>query len=156
MSTSYFCLLWSTFPIQILGKLCVKMRAKKSRILQELFKTKSNIEEGFIWRGKTRICKNLYILDWRKGHHGHLLHPQLWLGLSPSLASGLVIWYKYIYQRQIWWYLIIKQVRMKLYEEDSDGLQLVPGSQGMNVPSACSIVIIAGFRLIHTQTGILG
>ena len=41
---------------------------------------------------------------------------------------------------------------MKLADEDSEkGLQLVSGSQGMNVPSACTIVIIAGFRLIHTQ-----
>ena len=42
---------------------------------------------------------------------------------------------------------------MKLADEDSEnGLQLVPESQGMNVPSACTIVIIAGFRLIHTKT----
>ena len=41
---------------------------------------------------------------------------------------------------------------MNLADEDSvNGLLFVPGSQGMNVPSACSIVIIAGFRLIHTQ-----
>ena len=41
---------------------------------------------------------------------------------------------------------------MKLADEDSEkGLQFVPGSQGMNVPNACTIVIIAGFRLIHTQ-----
>ena len=42
---------------------------------------------------------------------------------------------------------------MRLADEDSDNdLQLVPGSQGMDVPSACTIVIIAGFRSIHTQT----
>ena len=45
---------------------------------------------------------------------------------------------------------------MKLADEDSEkGLQLVSGSQGMNVPSACTIVIVAGFRLIHTQTSII-
>ena len=42
---------------------------------------------------------------------------------------------------------------MRLADEDSkNGHQLVPGSQGMNVPSACTIVIIAGFRLMHTKT----
>ena len=42
---------------------------------------------------------------------------------------------------------------MKLADADSEeGLQLVSGSQGMDVPSACTIVIIAGFRSIHTQT----
>ena len=47
--------------------------------------------------------------------------------------------------------LIDNQVRMKLADEDSEeSIQLVPGSQGMNVPSACTIVIIAGFRLTHT------
>ena len=46
----------------------------------------------------------------------------------------------------------IKQVRMRLADEQSEkGVQLDPGSHGMNVPSACTIVIIAGFRLIHTQ-----
>ena len=41
------------------------------------------------------------------------------------------------------------QVIMNLAGENSEkGLQLVPGSQGMNVPSACTIVIIAGFRFI--------
>ena len=45
---------------------------------------------------------------------------------------------------------------MRLADEDSErGLQIVSGSQGMDVPSACSIVIIAGFRLIHTQTRIV-
>ena len=45
---------------------------------------------------------------------------------------------------------------MRLADEDSEnGLQLVTGSQGMNVPSSCTIVIITGFRLIHTQTRIL-
>ena len=45
---------------------------------------------------------------------------------------------------------------MRLADEDSeDDLKLVPGSQGISVPSACTIVIIAGFRLIHTQTRIV-
>ena len=45
---------------------------------------------------------------------------------------------------------------MRLTDEDSEnGPQLIPGSHGMNVPSACTIVIIAGFRLIHTQTRIV-
>ena len=45
---------------------------------------------------------------------------------------------------------------MKLADEDSDkSVHLVPGSHGMNVPSACTIVIIAGFRLIHTKTSIV-
>ena len=49
-----------------------------------------------------------------------------------------------------------KQVRMRLADEDSEnGLQPVPGSHGMNVPTACTIVIIAGFRLIHIQTRII-
>ena len=30
------------------------------------------------------------------------------------------------------------------YEEPGEGLKLVPGTQGMDVPSACTIVIIAG------------
>ena len=48
-----------------------------------------------------------------------------------------------------------KQVRMRLADDDSEnGLQPVPGSQGMNVPTACTIVIIAGFILKHTQTRI--
>ena len=33
---------------------------------------------------------------------------------------------------------------MKLDNNTGKGLQLVPGSHGMNVPSACTIVIIAG------------
>ena len=43
---------------------------------------------------------------------------------------------------------------MRLADEDSEnGLQLVPGSHGMNVPSACTIVIIAGFRFqINTHS----
>ena len=45
------------------------------------------------------------------------------------------------------------QVRMRLDDVDSDNdLHLVPGSQGMNVPSACTIVIIAGCRLTQIQT----
>ena len=45
---------------------------------------------------------------------------------------------------------------MRLADEDSENdLHLVPGSHGMNVPSACTIVIIAGFRFIHTQTRIV-
>ena len=37
------------------------------------------------------------------------------------------------------------KVRMRLDDEDSeDGLKLVSGSYGMDVPSACTIVIIAG------------
>ena len=40
---------------------------------------------------------------------------------------------------------------MRLADEDPDNrLQLVPGSHGMNVASACSIVIIAGFRLANS------
>ena len=50
----------------------------------------------------------------------------------------------------------IQQVRMRLADEDSDkGLQLDPGSHGMNVPSACTIVIIAGFRLTHNKKRIV-
>ena len=38
-----------------------------------------------------------------------------------------------------------KQVWMRLDDEDKrKGLQLVPESYGMDVPSACTIVIIAG------------
>ena len=45
---------------------------------------------------------------------------------------------------------------MRLADRDSEnGLQPVPGSHGMNVPTACTIVIIAGFRLIHIQTRIV-
>ena len=45
------------------------------------------------------------------------------------------------------------QVRMRLDDVDSDNdLHLVPGSQEMNVPSACTIVIIAGCRLTQIQT----
>ena len=42
---------------------------------------------------------------------------------------------------------------MRLDDEDSaeNGLLLIPGSHGMNVPSACTIVFIAGCILIHTQ-----
>ena len=37
------------------------------------------------------------------------------------------------------------QVRLRLDDEDTGiGLQLVPGSFGMDVPNACTIVIIAG------------
>ena len=39
---------------------------------------------------------------------------------------------------------------MRLADEDPENeLKLVPGSQGMDVPSACSIVIIAGSSLTH-------
>ena len=42
---------------------------------------------------------------------------------------------------------------MNLAIEDSENDNLfVPGSNGMNVPSACTIVIIAGFNFIQTQT----
>ena len=45
---------------------------------------------------------------------------------------------------------------MRLADEDLENiLQPVPGSHGMNVPSSCTIVIIAGFRLTHTQTRIV-
>ena len=41
---------------------------------------------------------------------------------------------------------------MRLDDEDSvDGLQLVPGTYGMNVPSACTIVIIAGKGNLKTD-----
>ena len=44
-------------------------------------------------------------------------------------------------------YQTFKQVRMRLVDEDSENdLHLVPGSHGMNVPSACIVVIIAGCR----------
>ena len=37
---------------------------------------------------------------------------------------------------------------MRLADEDSENsLQLVPGSHGMNVPSSCTIVIIAGLKI---------
>ena len=37
------------------------------------------------------------------------------------------------------------KVRMRLDDEDKEnGLQLVPETYGMDVPSACTIVIIAG------------
>ena len=40
---------------------------------------------------------------------------------------------------------------MKLDDEDSgDGLKLVSGAHGMDVPSACTIVIIAGH--LNTET----
>ena len=40
-----------------------------------------------------------------------------------------------------------KQVRMKLDNEDTGkGLKLVPETYGMNVPSSCTIVIIAGTK----------
>ena len=42
---------------------------------------------------------------------------------------------------------------MRLRDEEPEKvLDLVPGSHGMNVPSDCTIVIIAGFNSIHTQT----
>ena len=45
---------------------------------------------------------------------------------------------------------------MILDNEDSEnGRVFVPGSHGMNVPSACTIVIIAGCRLIYIQARIL-
>ena len=48
------------------------------------------------------------------------------------------------------------QVTMKLADEESErGLQLVSGSQGMNVPSACTIVIIAGFRFKIKQHALI-
>ena len=45
---------------------------------------------------------------------------------------------------------------MRLVDEDSaDDLMFVPGTRGMNVPTACTIVIIAGSRLTHnTDTNI--
>ena len=47
---------------------------------------------------------------------------------------------------------VIKKVRMRLADEESEkGLKIDPGSHGMNVPSACTIVIIAGFRLTHNE-----
>ena len=36
------------------------------------------------------------------------------------------------------------QVRMRLDDEDTGSVQLVPQTHGMDVPSACTIVIIAG------------
>ena len=40
--------------------------------------------------------------------------------------------------------LTYKQVRMRLDDDEGKGLQLVPGSYGMSVPSACTIVFISG------------
>ena len=41
---------------------------------------------------------------------------------------------------------------MELDDEDTeDGVQFVPGSDGMNVPSTCTIVIIAG--KVYVQGG---
>ena len=41
---------------------------------------------------------------------------------------------------------------MRLDDEDTgNALQLVPGSQGQNVPSTCTIVIIAGVNDIDTK-----
>ena len=39
---------------------------------------------------------------------------------------------------------------MRLADEENS-LQLVPGSHGMNVPNACTIVVIAGLK-IGTKT----
>ena len=62
---------------------------------------------------------------------------------APLPWPQVSIWwfYKYIYKIQI----TNKQVSMNLDDEDSeDNIKLVPGSHGMNVPSTCTIVIIAG------------
>ena len=40
--------------------------------------------------------------------------------------------------------LFYNQVRMKLYNDTGKGLLLIPKTYGMNVPSTCTIVIIAG------------
>ena len=41
---------------------------------------------------------------------------------------------------------------MRLADENlKNGLQLLPGSHGMDFPSACTIVLIAGFRFIDIQ-----
>ena len=44
------------------------------------------------------------------------------------------------------------KLSIRLDDEDSgDALKLVSGAHGMRVPSACTIVIIAGH--LHTETG---
>ena len=72
----------------------------------------------------------------------------------PQVKSHIIYLYISIYLYMLFDYLTINsQVSMRLADEDSGkGLQIVSGSQGMKVPSACTIVIIAGFRLTHTQT----
>ena len=86
-----------------------------------------------------------------------MFHPQLWLWGSSSLASGLISCVHEGFLHRLDDILTIDcQVTMKLGDEEpGKGLLFVPGSHGMNVPSACTIVIIAGFRLIHTQTRIV-
>ena len=54
----------------------------------------------------------------------------------------LKIKFMYIYTFDVWQ---IKQVRLRLDDADTgNGLQIVPETYGMDVPSACTIVIIAG------------
>ena len=71
-------------------------------------------------------------------YYGHLLCPQLWLcGASPMAAGWNVILLEFF--KDFW------KVFMKLDDEDSgNGLDILPGTYGMDVPSACTIVIIAG------------
>ena len=54
----------------------------------------------------------------------------------------LKIKFMYIYTFDVW---KTKQVRLRLDDADTgNGLQIVPETYGMDVPSACTIVIIAG------------
>ena len=54
----------------------------------------------------------------------------------------LKIKFMYIYTFDVWQ---TKQVRLRLDDADTgNGLQIDPKTYGMDVPSACTIVIIAG------------
>ena len=91
------------------------------------------------------FCKNLGVLDKQQGQNGQLLHPQLWLQGSSPLATGLNPG-----MLRISYYLVLitsftNQVWMRLNDEDTGNtVKLVPETFGMNVPNACTIVIIAG------------
>ena len=87
------------------------------------------VQTSVSWISSKDIMDTCFVLNY--GYEAPLPWPQVNVSLCLSKNSLLINF--------------IKQVWMRLDDEDTGkGLQLVPESHGMDVPSACTIVIIAG------------
>ena len=105
---------------------------KNNTLINKLRRVLSNDEKlefvktSVSWIQGKDIMDTCFILNF--GFEAPLPWPQVYVGM---ILIILII-------------LTYQQVRMRLDDDEGKGLQLVPGSYGMSVPSACTIVFISG------------
>ena len=88
------------------------------------------VKTSVSWISGKDIMDSCFVLNF--GYKVPLPWPQVNVSLSLCLSNSLLT----SFNKKVW---------MRLDDDDTGkGLQLVPESHGMDVPSACTIVIIAG------------